>query len=126
MTRPRKAKNPHPPLSPETEARMIYIPLDDRTRPVTVHMYEAERKRAVAALDPVIYALSDAGHVFGLIHTGLACGYFSRSDAGLISLANICAAHFNALAEKEGEHLAMLQTTLKQQEPPKDPEEENP
>jgi hypothetical protein len=96
---------------------MIYIPLDDRTRLVTVHMYEAERKRSVAALEPVAYALHDAANVFELIQRGLASGYYGRGDAGLISLANICAGHFQALAEKEGEQLQMLHRTLQQADP---------
>lgn len=45
-------------------------------------------------------------------------GYLSRGDAGLISLTNICAAHFKALAETEGEHLLMLHRRLKTPEPP--------
>jgi hypothetical protein len=102
-----------------TKPTEIFIPLDDQTRPVTIQMYEAKRKRAVAALEPVIYALSDASNVFSLIHQGLASGYFGGSDPGLISLANICAGHFNALAEEEGELLSMLQNTLKQGQPPK-------
>lgn len=96
-----------------TKPTEIHVPQDDRTRPVTICMYEAERKRAVAGIEPVVYALSDAGNVFELIHHGLATGHFGRNDAGLISLTNICAAHFKALADTEGEHLLMLHRTLR-------------
>ncbi len=101
------------------EARIVYIPQDDRTRPVTVHMYEAERKLAVGAIGPVAYGLSDAAAVFKLISDGLAGGQFDHSPAGVISLTSICAAHFQALAEKEGEHLQLLQRTLDWQDPAK-------
>lgn len=101
-----------------SKPQTIHVPQDDRTRWVTLGLYEAERKRAEAGIEPVVYALSDAGNVFELIHQGLATGHFGRNDAGLISLTNICAAHFKALAETEGEHLLMLHRRLKTPEPP--------
>lgn len=107
-----------------TKPTDIHVPQDDRTRPVTVCMYEAERKRAVAGIEPVVYALSDAGNVFELIHHGLATGHFGRNDAGLISLTNICAAHFKALADNEGEHLLMLHRTLRSAVPTEPVQEE--
>lgn len=106
-----------------TKSATIYVPQDDRTRPVSVSMYEAERKRAVIASEKVAYALSDAASVFKLISEGVATGHFARNDAGVISLTNICAAHFAALAEEEGEHLLMLHRTLKNAEAP-DPAKE--
>ena len=112
MTRPRKPKDTLPPLSPELEARMVYIPQDDRTRVVTVHIYEAERKRALAAADLMTYALSDASNVFRLIHDGLSSWHMKGNEAGVISLTNICAEHFKRLAENEGEHLQQLARTL--------------
>lgn len=90
----------------------IFIPLDDRTRPVTVPMYEAERKRGAAASETAAHALADAGNVFDLIQRGLASGHFKQSDAGLISLASICAAHFRALTEHKGEDLHRLKMLL--------------
>lgn len=90
----------------------IFIPQDDRTRWVTVNLYEAERKRALAAADAMPYALSDASNVFQLIHEGLSLGHFDRESAGLIAVASICAQHFRRLAENEGEHLAQLHTRL--------------
>lgn len=101
-----------------SKPQTIYVPQDDRTRCVTLELYEAERKRAEAGIEPVVYALSDAGNVFELIHQGLATGHFGPNDAGLISLTNICAAHFKALAETEGEHLLMLHRRLKTPTPP--------
>jgi hypothetical protein len=124
MTRPRKPRTPGPTAPDETKSRLIYIPQDDRTRPVTVHMYEAERKRSVAALEPVAYALSDAAAVFKLISEGLSTGHFARNDPGVISLTNICAGHFQALAEKEGDYLLMLQRTLHHAKPEEDQKEE--
>lgn len=114
---PRKPKNPKPSPSPKVESTMtkattIHIPQDDRTRPATVHLYEAERKRGATASETVAYALSDAANVFKLISEGVATGHFARNDAGVISLAGICAAHFAALAENEGEHLLMLARRL--------------
>ena len=91
----------------------IFIPQDDRTRVATVLIYEAERKRAVQASETVPYALSDAAAVFKLISEGLSSGHFTRDDAGVISLTSICADHFAALAENEGEHLLQLNRTLK-------------
>lgn len=108
-----------------TKSQTIYIPQDDRTRPVTVHMYEAERKRSVAALEPASYALSDAANVFKLLSEGLSTGLFARNDAGIISLTNICAGHYQALAEKEGEFLMMLHRTLRFAEPPEEEKEES-
>ncbi len=90
----------------------IFIPVDDRTRPVTVPMYEAERKRGAAASETVAYALSDAAAVFKLISEGMATGLFARNDAGVISLTNICASHFAALAENEGHQLQQLKMAL--------------
>lgn len=95
----------------------IFIPQDDRTRPVTVPMYEAERKRGAAASETVAYALSDAANVFTLISEGISTGHFASNDAGVISLAGICAAHFKTLAENEGEHLLMLARQLQQPAP---------
>ncbi len=60
------------------------------------------------------YALSDAAAVFKLISEGISTGHFARNDAGVISLTNICAAHFAALAENEGEHLLQLNQNLKE------------
>lgn len=100
-------------LTPEEiEARTIYIPQDDRTRPVTVRMYEAERKRALAASDLMPYALADASNIFRLIHEGLSFGHFDGNEAGVISLASVCADHFKRLADNEGEHLQMLARNL--------------
>jgi hypothetical protein len=124
MKHPREPKNPLPPHSPEMRARTIHIPQDDRTRPVMVRMYEAERKRALAAIEPVAYALSDAASVFKLISEGLSTGHFARNDPGIISVTNICAAHFQALAEKEAEYLLMLHRNLQNTDPPQDPKEE--
>jgi hypothetical protein len=59
------------------ETNRDIIPPGDRTPPVTIHMYEAGRKRAVAALDPVICGLSDTGNGLGLIHDALACDYLT-------------------------------------------------
>lgn len=101
-----------------TKPQTIHVPEDDRTRWVSLGLYEAERKRAEAGIEPVVYALHDAGNVFELIHQGLASGHFGRNDAGLISLTNICAAHFKALADNEGEHLLMLHRRLTTNEPP--------
>jgi hypothetical protein len=94
-----------------------FIPQDDRTRPVTVTLYEAERKRALAASDLMPYALSDASNVFRLIHEGLSLGHFEGNEAGVISLASICADHFKRLAENEGEHLQMLARSLENPAP---------
>jgi hypothetical protein len=90
----------------------IFIPQDDRTRRVTVNVYEAERKRWAAAADAMPYALSDAANVFRMIHEGLSLGHFDRESVGLISVANICAQHFRRLADNEGEHLAQLHMRL--------------
>lgn len=95
-----------------SKPQTIIIPQDDRTRSVTVQMYEAERKRAAAAADMMPYALSDAANVFQLMHQGLSLGHFDGVDPGVISLANICAQHFRRLAENEGEHLAQLHMRL--------------
>lgn len=95
-----------------TKSETIHIPQDDRTRPVTVPMYEAERKRGAAAAETVAYALSDAAAVFKLISEGFATGHFARNDPGVISLTGICAAHFAGLAEKEGEQLHRLKQVL--------------
>lgn len=97
-----------------SKPQTIIVPQDDRTRRATVILYEAERKRAVQASETVAYALSDAAAVFKLISEGIATGHFARNDAGVISLTNICAAHFAALAENEGEHLLQLNRTLKE------------
>lgn len=106
------------PMTPEEiEARTIHIPQDDRTSLVTVPMYEAERKRGAEASETMAYALSDAANVFELIRQGIASGHFGPSDAGVISLAGICAAHFRALAEIEVEHLLMLARRLQQPAP---------
>jgi hypothetical protein len=95
-----------------TKPTEIFIPQDDRTRVATVHMYEAERKRSVKASEAMLYALSDAANVFQLLGEGFASGHFSRGDAGVISLATICAAHFKTLAENEGEELQRLAMNL--------------
>ena len=96
----------------KVQAKEVSVPMDDRTRLMTVHFYEAERKRAAAAADAMPYALSDASNVFQLIHEGLSLGHFDAADRGVISLANICAQHFRRLAENEGEHLAQLHMRL--------------
>lgn len=103
----------------------IFIPHDDRTRLVTVHLYEAERKRALAAADLMPYALSDAAAVFRLIHEGLSLGHFDKTSSGLISVANICAQHFKRLAENEGEHLAQLHHRLEDATPAKSEKEQS-
>lgn len=97
----------------------IFIPLDDRTRSIMVPMYEAERKRGAAASDLMAYALSDASHVFQLIHAGLSLGQFDGDHPGLISVTSICAQHFRRLAENEGEHLAQLNRRLEYADPTK-------
>ncbi|WP_374394600.1 hypothetical protein [Tabrizicola sp.] len=100
-------------LTPEEiEARTIYIPQDDRTRPVSIRMYEAEQKRGLRATETVPYALHDAAAVFKLLSEDLSTGLFARNDPGVISLTNICAAHFKSLAENEGEHLMQLAQNL--------------
>ena len=106
-----------------SKPQTIYVPQDDRTRLVKVHLYEAERKRSVDAFEPVAYALEDAASVFKLISEGLSTGHFARNDPGIISLTNICAAHFKALAEKEGECLLMLRRIMHQAEPVDPPKE---
>lgn len=100
-----------------SKPQSIIIPQDDRTRPVTVQLYEAERKRGAAASDLMPYALSDAANVFNLIHEGLSLGHFDGTNPGLISVANICAQHFRRLAENEGEHLAQLTQRLEDAAP---------
>ena len=90
----------------------IFIPDDDRTRLVTIHLYEAERKRAVTAADLMPYALADASNVFRLVHEGLSLGHFEGNEAGVISLASICADHFKKLSETEGDHLQGLARRL--------------
>ena len=97
----------------------IFIPQDDRTRWMTLHLYEAERKRGAKAAELMPYALADAAHVFQLIHEGLSLGHFDRENAGLIAVTNICAQHFQRLAENEGEHLAQLAMRLETAEPAK-------
>lgn len=57
-----------------TRSTTIHIPQDDRTRVVTLHIYEAERKRWVAALDKVTYGILDAANVFALIQESLSMG----------------------------------------------------
>lgn len=89
-----------------------FITQDDRTRPATVPMYEAGRKHGAAAAGVAAYALSDAAAVFKLISEGLSTGHFARNDSGVISLTNICAAHFSALAENEGYQLEQLRMAL--------------
>lgn len=108
----------------EIEARTIYIPLDDRTRPVTITLYEAERKRGAAAADLMPYALSDAANLFQLIHEGLSLGHFDKANPGMISLTSICAQHFRRLAENEGEHLAQLHMRFEDFAPAKGKEEQ--
>jgi hypothetical protein len=93
---------------PET----IHIPEDDRTRRVTVPMYEADRKRSAAAAERVAYALSDVSNVFELISVGMSAGHYSRDDAGIISTARICSEYFRAMADHEGEHLHRLKMAL--------------
>lgn len=100
-----------------SKPQVIHVPQDDRTRLVTVPIYEAERKRCAQASDTVAYALSDAANVFELIGQGFATGHFGSNDPGVISLAGICAAHFKTLAENEGEHLLMLARRLQQPVP---------
>jgi len=126
---PRKPRNPKPSPSPKAESNMtrsttIHIPQDDRTRVVTLHIYEAERKRWVAALDKVTYGILDAANVFALIQESLSMGSLSRGDAGLISLANICAGHFKTMAETEGEFLSKLEMTLHHAQIPQEEKEE--
>jgi hypothetical protein len=93
---------------PET----IIIPEDDRTRRVTILMYEAGRKNGAAAAERVAYALSDLSNVFELISVGMSSGHYSRDDAGLISIARICAEYTRAMADHEGEHLHRLKMAL--------------
>jgi hypothetical protein len=107
-----------------SKAQTIIIPHDDRTRLVTVQMYEAERKRAAEASDLMPYALSDASNVFQLIHEGLSLGHFDGANPGLVSVANICAQHFRRLAENEGEHMEQLNRRLKNATPAEGEEEQ--
>ncbi len=86
-------------------------------------MYEAERKRWVNAIEPVIYALWDAANIFDLVHESVSTASMKRGDSGPISLASICAARFKALAEKEGELLEMLQMALHHAQPPQETKE---
>jgi hypothetical protein len=88
--------------------QFIDIPLDDRHYWATVQVRESERKKLATAIPAVTYALHDAAAVFGMLEQGFASGTFNRQDAGIISLARICAAHFNALAENEGDTVAQL------------------
>ena len=97
-----------------SKPQTIVVPNDDRTRRVRIGLYAAERTRALQASEAVPYALSDAAAVFQLISEGLSTGHFARNDAGVISLTNICAVHFKALAENEGEHLLQLARRLKE------------
>ena len=64
-----------------SKPQTIIVPQDDRTRRVTVILYEAERKRAAQASETVAYALSDAAAVFKLISEGISTGHFARNDA---------------------------------------------
>lgn len=107
-----------------SKPRSIQIPTDDRTRTVTIQLYEAERKRAARASDLMPYALSDASNVFQLIHEGLSLGHFDGLNPGLISVANICAQHFKHLAQNEGEHLAQLHLRLEGESPANGDDEE--
>lgn len=93
MTRSTKA-TPHP--------STIYVELDDRFFTAEVSMDEAARKRAVPATHAAGWGLMDAANVFRLINDGLSSGYFKSTDAGLISLAGICASHFEHLGETAG------------------------
>lgn len=104
MTRSTKA-TPHP--------STIYVEYDDRFFTAEVSMDEAARKRAVPATDAAGYGLTDAANVFRLISDGLAMGYFKNHEAGLISLAGICASHFGHLGETAGEELLHLNRRLK-------------
>lgn len=111
-------RKPKSPITADSKSREIFIPQDDRTRPVTVEMYEAERKRAVAGIEPVVYALWDAANVFELM------GHCHEDHAKLASLANLCAARLKALADNEGEHLLILHRRLNAPETTKSPTEQ--
>lgn len=92
---------------------MVYLELDDRFFTAEVRMDEAARKKAVTATEAAGYGLTDAANVFRLISEGLSMGYFKAHEAGLISLAGICASHFERLGETAGEDLLRLQRPLK-------------
>lgn len=93
---------------------MVYLELDDRFFTAEVCMDEATRKRAVPATEAAGYGLTDAANVFRLINDGLAMGYFKNNEAGLISLAGICAQHFEAMGETAGEELLRLNQRLRE------------
>jgi hypothetical protein len=90
----------------------IFLELDDRHRWATVQVNEAERQTLLTDIPAVTYALYDAAHVFDLIAQGFASGHLRKCDAGVTSLARICAAHLNALAEKEGDNVLRLKDRL--------------
>lgn len=92
---------------------MVYLELDDRFFTAEIHMDEAARKRAVPATEAAGYGLTDAANVFRLISAGLSMGYFKSHEAGLISLAGICAQHFEAMGETAGDELLRLNQRLK-------------
>ena len=92
---------------------MVYLELDDRFFTAEVCMDEATRKRAVPATEAACYGLHDAANVFRLISEGLSMGYFKSSEAGLISLAGICAQHFEAMGNTAGDELLRLNQCLK-------------
>ena len=93
---------------------MVYLELDDRFFTAEVRMDEAARKKAVPATEAAGYALNDAANVFRLISDGLSMGYFKSHEAGLISLASICASHFERMGETAGEDLLRLHHRLKE------------
>lgn len=92
---------------------MIYLEYDDRFFTAEVRMDEASRKRALPATEEAGYALTDAANVFRMISDGLAMGYFKNNEAGLVSLAGICASHFQRMGETTGEELLRLSHHLK-------------
>lgn len=59
------------------------------------------------------HGLHDAANVFRFISAGLSLGHFTKDDPGLISLTNICAKHFEDMAESAGDELLRLNQCLK-------------
>lgn len=107
MTRAARAAAVHHPGT-------VYLEYDDRFFTAEVSMDEAARKKAVTATHAAGYGLSDAANVFRLISDGLSMGYFKSHEAGLISLAGICAQHFEAMGETAGDELLRLNQRLRE------------
>jgi hypothetical protein len=92
--------------------QVVFPQMDAKFREVTVGMYEGERAKAVLATEAAAYALHNAAAIFRMIHRFQAGGYFRDDEAGLIALAEVCADHFRALADDEGETLQRLHYRL--------------